>query len=143
MALTTVKPSPASGICRSESNTSKLSAAMRLSASHTFATPTTSKPSRSSDVRNISRTASSSSASKTLGIPELLSAPATHGLIYCPDNIEGASACLFKTAHLLRRELPQLVRRLVAAREDSGRTGNGKCLQRALEGRQRLAVDLF
>src|SRR5271154_5138600 len=74
MALTTVKPSPARGMCRSESNTSKVSVAIRLSASHTFATATTSKPSRTSADRNISRTTLSSSASKTLGIRKQLSA---------------------------------------------------------------------
>jgi hypothetical protein len=38
MALTTVKPSPACGMCRSESSRSKFSVAMRLSASRTVAT---------------------------------------------------------------------------------------------------------
>src|SRR5258708_38329938 len=67
MALTTVKPSPAWGMCRSESSTSKFSAAIRLSASRTFATATTSNPSRSNAACSILRTASSSSASKILG----------------------------------------------------------------------------
>src|SRR5208283_5772393 len=75
MALTTVNPSPACGMWRSERRASKVSEAMRLNASRTFATATTSKPSRSSVACNIPRTASSSSANKILGIPVLLSAP--------------------------------------------------------------------
>ena len=76
MALTTVKPSPACGICRSESSTSKFSVAIRWSASRTPTTATTSNPSRSSAVCNIWRTASSSSASKILSTFTAFSLPA-------------------------------------------------------------------
>src|SRR6266496_5981152 len=76
MALTTVKPSPACGICRSESSTSNFSVAIRWSASRTPTTATTSNPSRSSAVCNIWRTASSSSASKILSTFTAFSLPA-------------------------------------------------------------------
>src|ERR1700733_7553507 len=78
MALTTVKPSPAFGMCRSESSTSKSCATMHFSASVTLLALTTSNPSPSIADCNISRTDASSSTSKILGfvigLPYILTA---------------------------------------------------------------------
>src|SRR4030088_1396035 len=90
MALTTVNPSPACGMCRSDSSTSNFSVAMRASASLTLATATTSNPSRSSVTCNMLRTASLSSASKILGIhPTAFSSTMFNG-------IGSFSICLLK-----------------------------------------------
>src|ERR1700687_2516510 len=66
MALTTVNPSQASGMCRSESSTSKFSIEISLSASLTVAAGTTSNPWLSKPSWNAARMSSLSSASRIL-----------------------------------------------------------------------------
>jgi hypothetical protein len=66
IAVTTVKPSPGFGMCRSVMSTSKLCVVISLRASVTLATATTLNPFDSRVAVIISRTASSSSTSRTL-----------------------------------------------------------------------------